>query len=97
MSLIQIVNIISNVLITLSVSAFIVFVFGRFNIMDKLPKYEVLIIKIGLCLVASGALFNCLTLANPQISEVILNCGLALTFSWASIFHYKYFVKKSKK
>jgi hypothetical protein len=88
---------IANILITISMTAFIVFVFGRFNIMDKLPKYEVFIIKSGLCLVASGSLFNCLTLSNPQISEVILNCGLALTFSWASIFHYKYFVKKNNK
>ncbi len=77
--------------------AFIVFVFGRFSIMDKLPKLEVLTIKTGLCLVASGSLFNCLTLSSPQLSEIVLNCGLAVVFLWGAIFHYRHFVKNNKK
>lgn len=89
-----IINLVANAIISISISAFIVFVFGRFSMMDKLPKYEVLTIKSGLCLIAAGSLFNCLTFSHPVTSEIILNCGLAITFLWAAIFHYKYFVKK---
>ena len=96
METITIINTLASLIITIAVSAFIVFVFGRFSKMDKLPRYEVFIVKMGLCLTASGSLFNCLTLSSPPLSEVFLNCGLAITFLWGAIFHYKYFVKKEK-
>lgn len=94
MEIMTIINAIANLIISLSTSAFIVFVFGRFTIMDKLPKFETFTIKFALCLLASGSLWSFVSMTTPPLSEVLMNCGLALTFLWASIFHYKHFVKK---
>lgn len=94
MEVLTLINAIANVVITISISAFMVFVFGRLSLMHKLPAYEKHTIKIGLALVAAGSLFNCLTLSTPPISEIILNFGLAVVFLWAAIFHYNHFVKK---
>lgn len=90
----EMINLIANIIVTLSVSAFIVFVFGRFSKMDTLPKYQTFAVKTGLSLIAAGSLFNCLTLSTSELSKTILNCGLAIIFLWAAFFHYKYFIKK---
>lgn len=96
MQTLTIINAIANLIIAFSVTAFIIFVFGRFTIMDKLPKYESFLAKAGLSLTAAGAFFNFLTLSTPQLTEIVLNCGLAITFCWAAVFHYNYFVRKNK-
>ena len=94
MEILMLINAFANVVITLAMTAFIIFVFGRFSMLDKLPKYQILTIRIGLCMTAAGSLFNFLTLSTPPFSEVLLNLGLAVVFLWAAIFHYNYFVKK---
>lgn len=94
MNTLTIINAISNLLIAISTIAFIVFVFGRFSMLDKLPKYEIFMLKVGLCILASGAFFSFLTFPNPPFFEVVLNVGLASVMTWASVFHYKFFVRK---
>lgn len=94
MEILMLINAFANVVITLAMIAFIIFVFGRFSIMDKLPKYQMLTVRVGLCTTAAGSLFNFLTLSTPPLTEVMLNVGLAIVFLWAAIFHYNYFVKK---
>ena len=88
------VNALSNAIICISTIFFIIFVYRKNSMLYKLPSIEVLLVKIGLSFMASGSLFSLLTFSNPPISEVLLNLGLACVFAWASIFHYKYFVKK---
>lgn len=88
-----ILNAIANILIAISISAFMIFVFGKSNTMNKVSTFERLTIKIGLAFVSAGSLFNFLTLSNPQYSEVLLNIGLAIVFTWGAFFHFKYFVK----
>lgn len=92
----QIINVVANILITIGVSFFIIFVFGRSGKIDSLPSIERLIIKLALSITACGSLFNVLTGSNPQSSEIVFNVGLALIFIWGAFFHYKYFVKKDK-
>ena len=89
-----IINAVANIIITLSMSLFMIFVFGKSNMMQKVHWLERFIIKIGLALLSAGSLFNFLTLSNPPKSEVLLNIGLAIVFSWGAYFHFKYFVKK---
>lgn len=89
-----IINLISNLVITISVALFMIFVFGKSNMMDRVSVIERLSIKIGLALVSAGSLFNFLTASHPQDSEVIMNLGLAVVFTWGAIFHFKYFVKE---
>ena len=87
-------NLIANLLITIAVAMFMIFVFGKSNMMDKVSILERISIKVGLALVSAGSLFNFLTGSHPQDSEVILNIGLAVVFTWGAIFHFKYFVKE---
>ncbi len=90
----QTINLIANILITIGVVLFMVFVYGRSGMIDKLPFFEKFIIKVALAATACGSFFNVLTYPNPQFAEIIFNCGLALVFIWAAWFHFKYFVKK---
>lgn len=89
-----IINIIANMCITIAVSLFMVFVFGRLSLLVKLPTVEQTIVKCGLALIASGSFLNTLTCSKPSITEVILNTGLAVIFIWTAVFHYKHFIKK---
>jgi len=87
------INVTASVVLTIAFMLFLVFVFGRKNSrIYELPWYKTLAVKIGLALCTAGAFLNCLTLSNPPVSEIILNIGLALMFSWAAWFHYKVFV-----
>lgn len=89
------INAIANLTISISMIFFMIFVFGSNNKMiNALPKYESLLIRVGLSLISCGSLLSFLTLSSPQETEVIMNVGLALVFLWAAFFHYKYFIKK---
>lgn len=89
-----IINILANIVIAFSVAMFMIFVFGRSNMMNKIHWMERFSIKMGLALLSAGSLFNFLTAPNPRFTEVILNIGLAIVFAWGAYFHFKYFVKK---
>lgn len=89
-----IVNAIANLIITFSVAMFMIFVFGRSNVMRRVNWLERFIIKAGLALMSAGSLFNLLNYTNVPSSEVVLNIGLAVVFAWGAYFHFKYFVKK---
>ena len=90
------INAVANVLIAINSSLFLIAIFGsNNNKINQLNIFESISIRIGLATISSGALFNVLTLSSPAITEVILNIGLGILFSWATHFHYKYFIKKS--
>lgn len=87
-------NFVSNAVLTMAFASFIVFVFGRQNsIVYKFSLPKAFALKAGLSLCAIGALYNTLTFSDPPLSEVILNSGLAMLFTWASLFHHERFVK----
>lgn len=89
------INALANLSISLSMIFFMIFVFGSNNKMiNSLPKHELMLIKSGLALISCGSLLSFLTLSNPPFTEILMNVGLALTFIWAAIFHYKYFIKR---
>lgn len=92
--MIVIINGIANLIITFAVAMFMIFVFGRSNMMTKVHWLERFTIKVGLALLSAGSLFNLLNYKDIPVSEVILNIGLAIVFSWGAYFHFKYFVKK---
>lgn len=86
-------NFVSNLVLSFSFALFIIFLFGRTNSkIYTLPWYKTLAIRIGMTLCASGALLNVFTFSDAPWSEVILNTGLAFTFTWAAWFHYVNFV-----
>ena len=88
------INSIANIIICVSVSLFMVFVFAASSMMHKLHFMERNIIKVGLAATAAGSLFNFLTLYTPNTSDIVMNIGLAMIFSWGVWFHFKYFAKK---
>ena len=89
------VNLASNIVLSGSFGAFIIFLFGRENsLVYSLKAHKTLALKMGLSLCAAGSLYTALTLPDSPPSEVLLNVGLATLMSWAAWFHYKKFVKE---
>jgi hypothetical protein len=89
MNPLTIVNAIASGILTAGVSAFMIMLYRSDGVVRRWPMTGSILLRISLSLTASGALFNCLTLSTPPISEIILNCGLAGVFAWATIFHAK--------
>lgn len=94
----MLINFVCNLVLTGAFTVFLIFVFGRKNSkLYKLPFYKTILLKIGLAACTTGALVNTLNLSDPPWSEVLLNCGLAVLFSWAAYFHYTQFVSIKKR
>lgn len=89
MRLATIVNVIASGVLAAGVSAFMVLLYRTGGIVEKFHVGGSLVLRICLAGTAAGALGNCLTLSTPPESEIIMNCGLAGIFVWASIFHAK--------
>jgi uncharacterized membrane protein YccC len=86
-------NFIANMVLSFSFTGFVIFLFGRQNSkVYKLPWYKTISVKIGLATCTCAALVNTFTFSNPEWSEVLLNVGLAILFTWAAWFHYRTFV-----
>jgi hypothetical protein len=94
----MILNTISNVLIFLGISFFIIRIIRKKdnNLIDKLPTFERLYLKTSISLVLVGALSNLLINYNPEISEIILNIGFGMLLSWSVFFYMKYLIKNKK-
>lgn len=89
----MLINFVASLILTISFTAFIIFIFGRPNSkINAMPWYKTLLVKFGLCFCTAGALLNALTFSNPPWTEIVLNVGLAMVFSWAAYFHYVEFV-----
>jgi hypothetical protein len=93
------INLIANLLITISLTFFIIGVFGRkAKMIEQMPILEQYFLRLSLSTLAAGSLSNVLNFSAPHTpSEVLLNTGLAMVFSWAAYFHWKYFVIKKNK
>lgn len=86
-------NFSSNIILFLSFTAFVLFVFGNHKSkIHELPWYKVIGLKIGLTAVTCATLLNALTLSNPAWSEVAHNFGLSILVSWTAVFFYYNFV-----
>ena len=91
----QIINELANLLICVNATLFYIFVFGRdIKALARLNLAEQIMLRVGLAIPALGALFNVLTAQYPPIPEIVINVGYASLWTWASMFHYKQFVKK---
>lgn len=98
MEILEIVNEFANLGVFINATLFYVFVFGReVKALARLNRIEKFMLRIGLAIPALGGLYNVLVCQYPPTPEVIVNVGYASLFTWASIFHYKTFVRNAKK
>lgn len=89
-----VVNMVASGVMVAGFSAFLVFLFGRENsLIHKMGGMHSNMVKAALAVCASGALLNMLSFSEPPPSELVLNIGVALLFSWAAWFHWNRFVK----
>lgn len=92
-----ITNAACNIVVFISMLAFIIFCFGREDsTIYKYGSFQAYGLKFGLVTICLGSLSNVLTLSNPPFTEIILNIGLAALFLWAAIFHYFVFIVKKQ-
>lgn len=87
MNPITVINLLCNGMLTAAMVGFYILLFRSDSVVHKWPLIGHWLLKCGLVLSGSGALFNCLTLSTPPISEVVLNAGQASLFGWAVYFH----------
>ena len=83
-----------SLVLFVNMTAFYLMVFGKEGTIQKRPMWEQYFVRIGLLTILTGSLLNVLHEQAPPINEVIVNVGLAVLFTWASIFHYNVFVKQ---
>jgi hypothetical protein len=93
--MIQPINAIANGLICLGGTAFYIMLFTKIGAgvkhIERFGKTSYYTIKIALALVVSGALLNVLLLTAPPYSEVLMNVGMGVLFTWASLWHGRKF------
>lgn len=96
MNWITVVNAVASGILAVATGAFLIFVFGRENsLIHKLGVKSLLSVKLALSVCSAGALYNVLTLSTPPLSELVMNVGLAMLFSWAAVFHYNRFIRQA--
>jgi hypothetical protein len=88
MSADTLLNLIANIVLTVSVSIFTIFLYRTEGIVRKWPLIGSYLLRFSLVMIAVGGLGNCLILSTPPHTEVILNIGTAGLFAWAAWFHH---------
>lgn len=83
------INMVANGILAGGVSAFMVMLYRTGGLVERFPMTGSLALRLSLAGTAAGALANCLGQSTPAASEILMNCGLAGIFVWASIFHSK--------
>lgn len=72
-----------------SAGLFLITVFGNpHNPMWNSP-FRAWLTKLGLAITSCGAILNVLTFSTPPPTEIILNCGLSLTFCRLSLWQWE--------
>ena len=91
------INAISNCTIALSAIALLIHIFGDPDNSIWNSKLQAWLAKFGLAVVTCGAVSNVLTLITPAKTEILLNCGMSITFFWLSLWQYEQFTEKVKQ
>lgn len=95
-----VINAIANSTLAFSALGLLIHIFGDPDNSVWNNRIKAYLAKIGLSVTVCGAIANVMTLNTPPHSEVILNCGLSITFFWLSWWQWEMFKEmqlKSKK
>jgi len=96
MSIYSIINIISNCTIAFSSLALLIHIFGDPDNKIWDNKIKAYLAKFGLTVTTCGAITNVLTISTPNITEILLNVGMSLTFFWLSWWQWEQFQEIKK-
>jgi hypothetical protein len=98
-----ILNLLANFINFVTSLIFIYFLFGRAkSVVNNFPLVSHWVIKVGLSIFCAGSLFCFLkeledtTKSIAVWQQLLRNIGIAMVFSWAVIFHWRYFIKEKK-
>ena len=86
-----IINAVANSTLAFSALGLLIHIFGDpdNSVWDnKIKAYSA---KVGLSVTVCGAIANVMTLSTPPVSEVVLNCGISITFFWLSWWQWEMF------
>lgn len=84
-----IINVIANVIIAISTTGFMALLRHDKSPIEHMPFVIKTWIRLSLGLIASGSLLSAIRISNPEVSEVVVNIGLASMFTWALSWHKK--------
>jgi hypothetical protein len=87
MSIWTYVNLVASVLIAISVTGFMFLIQHEDSPVMKMNFFMRSWIRLSLVAMAAGGLFNVVTLSTPHWSEILLNAGIGLLFTWAFYWH----------
>jgi hypothetical protein len=83
MSTLTYINLVASSMITISITGFMFLIQQESSPVQKMSFFIRSWIRLSLTAMAAGGLFNVITLSTPHWSEILLNCGIGLLFSWA--------------
>ena len=89
MNLYTIINLVSNTIMGTSAGLFLITVFGNPQNPIWSSPLRAWLTKLGLAITSCGAILNVLTLSTPAATEILLNCGLSLTFCRLSLWQWE--------
>jgi hypothetical protein len=91
------INAIANCTTAVSALALLIHIFGDPDneIWDN--RIKAWLAKIGLSVTTCGAVSNAITLSDPPVTEIILNCGIAVTLFWLSWWQWELFKQMQMK
>jgi len=89
-----IINAIANCTTAFSAIGLLIHIFGDPDNSVWDDKIKAWLAKAGLTILICGAVANVLTLSTPVKTEVLLNCGMSITFFWLSLWQWEQFKEK---
>jgi hypothetical protein len=92
-----IVNAIANCTTAFSALGLLIHIFGDPGNAVWDNKIKAWLSKLGLSITICGAIANILTLNSPPVTEVILNCGISITFFWLNWWQWEMFKEMQRK
>jgi hypothetical protein len=91
MTNLSLVNVIANCTTAFSALGLLIHIFGDPDNSVWDNKVKAWLAKLGLTVTTCGAISNVLTLSTPPITEVVLNCGISITFFWLNWWQWEMF------
>ena len=85
------INAVANCTTAVSALALLIHIFGDPDNEIWNNRIKAWLAKIGLSITTCGAISNAITLSDPPATEIVLNCGIAITLFWLSWWQWELF------